>query len=327
MENKWKNESYETINEEIIDKIKSIKEEIGKVLIGQDELIELLLITLFSKGHAIIEGAPGIAKTLASKLLASTLDLRFSRIQFTPDLMPSDITGASIFNNKTQDFEFRRGPIFANIILTDEINRSPAKTQAALFEVMEEQQVTIDGISHKVPLPFMVLATQNPIEQEGTYKLPEAQQDRFMFKIRIGYLPLNEEILVLQRFKNQSSSELENKTQKILNDREVSLISQQVKEVFIHDDLIQFIAEILIQTRNHKDLYLGASTRAGLALLNGSKSKALLSGRSYVIPEDIVEISKHVLNHRIILNAESEMEGITVDDIINEITASITIPR
>jgi len=304
-----------------------IRNEVGKVLIGQSEMIDLMLAALFCDGHILIEGVPGIAKTTAAKLLAKTLDLSFSRIQFTPDLMPADVTGTSVFNLKSNEFEFKRGPIFGNIILIDEINRSPAKTQAALFEVMEEHQVTVDGYTHKVAEPFMVLATQNPIEQEGTYKLPEAQQDRFMMKIIIHYPTQEEEYEILKRFNNGSQKEYMDTVKPVLTADKVREIRKLISTIYIKDDLLKYIAGVIQATRNHRDLYLGASPRAGLAIMRTSRVIAAMNGRSFVTPDDIRFVTFPVLNHRLILTPESEMEGIELRTVVDEILKTVEVPR
>ena len=304
----------------------AIKNEIGKTVVGQNKMIDLMLAALFTNGHGLIEGVPGIAKTLAAKVLAKTLSVNFSRIQFTPDLMPTDVIGTTVFNMKTSEFIFNRGPVFSNVVLIDEINRSPAKTQAALFEVMEEKQITIDGTTHLLTDPFMVIATQNPIEQEGTYKLPEAQLDRFIFRIKINYPDLADEKLILERFKNAFTPDL-NTTKPILNSIEIARCKKIVSEVFIKDELIEYIAKITDSTRNNGSLFLGASPRASLAVLKTSKAMAAMQGRDFVTPDDIHAVAKSVYNHRIILTPEKEMEGLTADDVIDSIIQSIEVPR
>lgn len=274
----------------------------------------------------MLEGVPGIAKTTAAKLLAQTLDLEFGRIQFTPDLMPADVTGTNFFNVKKQEFEFKKGPIFANIVLIDEINRSPAKTQSALFEVMEESQISVDGETHHVPTPFMVLATQNPVEQEGTYRLPEAQQDRFMMKVVMKYPTLNEELEIIQRFGNAANVQ-ENRPEIVVKPGALLQIKELVSNVFLHPDLQQYIAGMVHNTRSHKDLYLGASPRASLAIMRGSKAAAAIAGRNFVSPDDIRKVTFPVLNHRLILNPESEMDGVEINDVIDDIIRSVEVPR
>ena len=305
----------------------AIKHEMRKVLIGQEELITHLLTGLFSGGHMLIEGVPGIAKTLTARLLARCLSLEYSRIQFTPDMMPTDVTGTSVFNMKTGEFEFNRGPIFGNIILIDEINRAPAKTQSALFEVMEEQQVTVDGNTYPLQSPFVVLATQNPIEQEGTYRLPEAQLDRFLFRIIIGYPDLNDELKILQRFRDDFSNRLIHEVKAVKTAAEIQQLRALVEQVHIKDELLEYIAKIVYQTRNDADLYLGASPRASLAILRASKAHAAIAGRDFVTPDDIRQVTGPVLNHRIQLTPEREMEGVRTFDIIKRITESLEVPR
>jgi MoxR-like ATPase len=305
----------------------TVKSEIAKVIVGQENMVEHLLAALLSNGHVLIEGVPGVAKTITAKLLAKTIDVGFSRIQFTPDLMPSDILGTSIFNVKNSEFEFKQGPIFSNFILIDEINRSPAKTQAALFEVMEERQITMDGTRYGMEEPFLVVATQNPIEHEGTYRLPEAQLDRFLFKINVGYPTLENEIAIIR---NQHESKKEDKMEgvnKVITAQQLKNYQQLVKEIIVEGQLIEYIAKIIVNTRENQFLYLGASPRASLALLTASKAFAALRGRDFVTPEDIKEASYAVLRHRVIVSPEREMEGLTADEIIRQILEGIEIPR
>ena len=312
-----------TLNNAVID----IRNEIGKVIVGQHQMVDLLLIGLLCDGHILIEGLPGVAKTLTAKLLSKIINADFSRIQFTPDLMPSDVLGTSVFNPKEAEFEFKRGPIFSNIILIDEINRAPAKTQSALFEVMEERQVTIDGTTHFMDFPFLVLATQNPIEQEGTYRLPEAQLDRFLFKIVVGYPTLEEEINILLNQQSVSQTTLLNSVRKLVSPAQVTEYRKIINEVIIEPKLVEFIAKIISATRNNSSLYLGASPRASLAILRASKANASIKGRDFVNPEDIIEMAVPVMRHRIILTPEKEMEGISTDELINTIISSIEVPR
>lgn len=321
-------EFYSRLNmTELQQSLELVKAEIGKVIIGQESMIEHLLVALLSNGHVLIEGVPGVAKTITAKLLAKTVDVGFSRIQFTPDLMPSDILGTSIFNVKNSEFEFKKGPIFSSFILIDEINRSPAKTQAALFEVMEERQITMDGKQYEMQEPFLVVATQNPIEHEGTYRLPEAQLDRFLFKINVGYPNLSQEVQII---KNQHENRLEDKTdavQKVISGTQLKNYQNLVKDVFVETQLLEYIAKIIVNTRENQFLYLGASPRASLALLTASKSFAAVRGRDFVTPEDIKEASYAVLRHRIMVSPEREMEGLTADEIIRQILEAIEIPR
>jgi MoxR-like ATPase len=304
-----------------------IKNEIGQVIIGQYKMVDLLLIGLLCDGHILIEGVPGVAKTLTAKLMARIIDADFSRLQFTPDLMQSDVLGTSVFNPKEGDFRFKAGPIFSNIILIDEINRAPAKTQAALFEVMEERQVTVDGITHLMRFPFLVLATQNPIEQEGTYRLPEAQLDRFLFKIEVKYPTLEEEINIISKQQGKTQSQMMEGIRRLLSPVDIQHYRNQVQSIIVEPKLIEFIARIVHETRNNPALYLGASPRASLAIVRSAKANAAIRGRDFVTPEDIVEMAPHVLRHRIILTPEKEMEGITADDLIDTILKSIEVPR
>lgn len=312
---------------ELNSKLNEIRAEIAKVIVGQKQVIDLLMIGLLCDGHLLLEGVPGVAKTLAAKLLAKIIDVNFSRLQFTPDLMPGDVIGTSVFNPKEGAFYFKPGPVFSNIVLIDEINRSPAKTQSALFEVMEERQVTVDGFTHPMQYPFIVLATQNPIEQEGTYRLPEAQLDRFLFKIEIDYPTLQEEILILTNQQGKTQSELLQDVNKILSPAEVKHYRNIVQQVKIEPKLVEYIASIVNETRNNPSLYLGASTRASLALLKSCKAAAALKGRDFVIPEDIIEMAAPVLRHRIMLTPEKEMEGIRPDDLIDSILKVLEVPR
>lgn len=307
--------------------IEKVKTEIKKIIVGQDKTIELLLAAVFADGHVLIEGVPGIAKTLIAKILAKTISADFSRIQFTPDLMPSDILGTSIYNMKLSEFEFKKGPIFSNIILIDEINRSPAKTQAALFEVMEEKQITIDGITYKMNEPFIVFATQNPIEHEGTYKLPEAQLDRFLFKIEMHYPELQEEIKILLEFNDRKSHNDLNQISQIFTKTDLENFRTIIRAIHIEEKIASYIAGIVNQTRKSGDLYLGASPRASIAIMMGAKSLAAIRGRDFVIPDDVKEIVFPALRHRIILTAEKEMEGKTPDEILQTILNRVEVPR
>ncbi len=307
--------------------VQKIKTEIGKVIVGQHEMIDLLIISILANGHTLIEGVPGVAKTVTAKLLAKTLDVGFSRIQFTPDLMPSDILGTSIFNIKTQEFEFKKGPIFSNIILIDEINRSPAKTQAALFEVMAERQITIDGIKNKMEEPLLVFATQNPIEQEGTYALPEAQLDRFLFKINVPYPSVEEEIQILENEHNRESADILEFTKPVLSAKEIKEYQDTIKKIIIEKHLIKYVAAIIDNTRNNANLFLGASPRASIAIMNSAKAFAAIQGRDFVTPDDIKKVTPPVLRHRIIITPEREMEGFTADKVIQQIIETLEIPR
>lgn len=319
-----------TINPEIqeIGKgVADIRREISRFIIGQDDQVNYLIAALLVKGHVLLEGVPGIAKTYLARIFAKTIDSGFSRIQFTPDLMPGDILGTNIFNMKTSEFSFKKGPVFSNLILIDEINRAPAKTQAALFEVMQEQQITMDGITYPMAQPFIVIATQNPIEQEGTYKLPEAQMDRFMYRVKMSYPGLEEEIQILNRFKEDFEQKIMLDIKPVLNPAKIESFRKTIEKVLIKDELVAYIARIVNDTRHHKDLYLGASTRASLGILKTAKALAAMDERNYVIPEDIQLATYPVLNHRIILTPEREMEGISPEDVIKEMIAQIEIPR
>lgn len=304
-----------------------IKTELHKVLVGQHQMVDLLLAGMLTGGHVLLEGVPGIAKTLTAKLLARTLSVGFSRIQFTPDLMPTDVVGTSVFNLKTSEFSFKRGPVFSNIVLIDEINRSPAKTQAALFEVMEERQVTIDGETHLLEFPFLVIATQNPVEQEGTYKLPEAQLDRFVFRIKMNYPSLDDERDILRKFKEDFAFNNTDHVQPVLHATDIKACMEIIEKVHIKEELIDYIAKLVHNTRNNGDLFLGASPRASLAILKTAKAIAAMSGRDFVTPDDIQFVAYPVLNHRIILTPEREMEGVETEDVIKQIIQSIEVPR
>jgi len=305
----------------------NIRNEISKVIVGQHKMVDLLLIALLCDGHVLIEGVPGVAKTLTAKLLSKIINTNFSRIQFTPDLMPSDVLGTSVFNPKVAEFDFKRGPVFSNIILIDEINRAPAKTQSALFEVMEERQVTIDGITHPMDFPFLVIATQNPIEQEGTYRLPEAQLDRFLFKIVMSYPTVEEEINILLNQQSVSQITLLKNVEPLVTPAQITEYRNIISQVIIDPKLVEFIAKIVNETRSNSSLYLGASPRASLAILKSAKAHAAMMGRDFVTPEDIIEMAVPVMRHRIILTPEKEMEGLSADELINDIISKIEVPR
>ncbi|WP_373055961.1 AAA family ATPase [Zunongwangia sp. H14] len=307
--------------------VDKLKEQLAKVIVGQEEFVELLIVGLLSNGHVLIEGVPGVAKTVTAKLFAKSLHTGFSRIQFTPDLMPSDVLGTSVLNMKTSEFEFKPGPVFSNLILIDEINRAPAKTQAALFEVMEERQITIDGKQHIMEAPFMVLATQNPIEQEGTYALPEAQLDRFLFKIEVGYPTMEDEVKILQSHHERKGKLPEAHIEPVLNPEKLQDLKRQIHEIIIEEKLLNYIAQLVGKTRQHPHLYLGASPRASIAVMNASKAFAAINGRDFVIPEDIKRALNPVLGHRIILSPDREMEGMTAKNVLEMISQSVEIPR
>jgi MoxR-like ATPase len=304
-----------------------IRTEIRKIIIGQDEMIRLIIAALLADGHVLIEGVPGVAKTLTAKLVARAVDAGFARIQFTPDLMPSDVLGTPVFNPREASFELKKGPVFSNIILVDEINRAPAKTQSALLEIMEERQATIDGRTYPMASPFMVLATQNPVEQEGTYRLPEAQLDRFLFKIVVPYPSESEEVQILTQFHNMANVQPLDLIQPALKGEQVLKLREQIKTLVIEEKLLQFIGKLIHQTRNHKSIYLGASPRASLAIMNASKAVAAMQGRDFVTPEDIISVVTPVLRHRIILSPDKEMEGVSEDEVIRQILQGMDVPR
>ena len=307
--------------------VQQIKDEVHKVIVGQDDIIELLIAALLSEGHVLIEGVPGIAKTLTAKLIARTVNTSFSRIQFTPDLMPADVIGTTVFNAKTTDFEFKAGPVFANLILLDEINRAPAKTQSALFEVMEELQITADGVTYLLERPFMVIATQNPIDQEGTYRLPEAQVDRFLFKINMSYPTEEEEQRILLEHNDRKETRSVDVVQPVVEADRITAYQSLVRSVHVEAPLLSYITNIVQQTRNHGALYLGASPRASLAIMSSAKAIAAMRGRDFVTPEDIRFVTYPALIHRLMLTPEKEMEGLSSADIIKQIIEQIEVPR
>lgn len=315
------------VTQAVQDVTERIRQAVAQIIVGQHEMVELLLAALLADGHVLIEGVPGVAKTLMAKTLARLIDAGFSRIQFTPDLMPSDVVGTNVFNPQEARFTFKQGPVFSNIILIDEINRAPAKTQAALFEVMEERQVTVDGQTYKMPPPFIVLATQNPVEHEGTYRLPEAQLDRFIFKINIDYPGLEEETRILQLHHANHGKLLIDQVKPVVSQQELQRCRDLVQQVHVEPKLFEFMAKLSVSTRNDRSLYLGASPRASLALLNASKAIAVLRGRDFVTPEDILYVAPPVLRHRIALTPEREMEGATTDDVLKELIAKLEVPR
>ncbi len=307
--------------------IERIRGEVGKIIVGQRKMVDLLIAALLADGHVLIEGVPGIAKTLTAKLLARTLDVDYSRIQFTPDLMPSDILGTSVFNVKDGTFEYHEGPIFANLVLIDEINRAPAKTQAALFEVMEERQITIDGERRAMKPPFLVIATQNPIEQEGTYRLPEAQLDRFLFKVEVGYPTIEEEAQIIREFHGRGDRNDISIVEPVLSPEDIAELQRIARSVLIEENLIRYIAQIVARTRDHSGLVLGASPRASLAIMTGAKGLAVMRERDFVTPEDIRDVLYPTLRHRILLTPEKEMEGTRPEDIIRMIVEGTEVPR
>ena len=307
--------------------VDKIKAELRTIIVGQHQMIEQLVIAILADGHVLIEGVPGVAKTLTSKLLSRTISVDFKRIQFTPDLMPSDVIGTSIFNQRANEFEFKKGPIFSNIVLIDEINRAPAKTQAALFESMEERQVTVDGTTYTLDVPFMVMATQNPVEQEGTYRLPEAQLDRFLFKIEVTYPALHEEQQLLVNYHEKGNKVDLNDVKPVLSAEQIAEFRKKIGLVHIDANLINYIAAIVHQTRDNMSLFLGASPRASISILTASKAAAAIRGRDYVTPDDIKFIANAVLKHRIVLTPEKEMEGVSPDEVIRQIIETVEVPR
>ncbi|EEX17871.1 ATPase family associated with various cellular activities (AAA) [Prevotella veroralis F0319] len=321
------NKAERTDLQDFSEKITQLKKAIGNVIVGQQEAVDLLLTAILADGHVLIEGVPGVAKTLLARLVSRLIDARFSRIQFTPDLMPSDVLGTTVFNMKTSEFDFHQGPVFAEMVLVDEINRAPAKTQAALFEVMEERQVTIDGVSHRMNDLYTIIATQNPVEQEGTYRLPEAQLDRFLFKIRMSYPTLEEEVSILQHHQENRKLVKLDDIQPLLSVRELLNMRQQLQKVYIEDSLLRYIASIVQQTRMSKAVYLGASPRAAVAMLNASKAYAMLSGRDFVTPEDIKFVTPNILQHRLLLTAEAEMEGYTALKVAQKLIDKVEVPK
>ena len=305
--------------ERYAEKIKQLKMEVGRIFIGPEETIESLIIALLARGHILLEGVPGVAKTTLVRAFARTFDGEFRRIQFTPDLLPSDITGTYIPDLRTNEFELRKGPIFSNVLLGDEINRAPAKTQSALLEAMQERQVTIEGVTHELEEPFVVLATQNPVEQEGVYSLPEAQLDRFLLKIEIGYPDADQELQVLQT--HQVSPE---PAEQILDARQVQRLRQLAEQVHISQELQRYIIRLVRFTREHPQSSLGASPRAGLALVRASKARAVIRGRDFVLPDDIASLAGSALSHRILLEPEAELGGLLPEDVVAQAIDKVT---
>ncbi|MCH2032753.1 MAG: MoxR family ATPase [Tenacibaculum sp.] len=330
-ETRQENENLEFENRidlsELQESVYKIKTQLSKVIVGQKEMVDLLIVAIFSDGHALIEGVPGVAKTMTTKLLSRAMDIDFSRIQFTPDLMPSDILGTSVFNVKTSEFEFKKGPIFSNMVLIDEINRAPAKTQAALFEVMEEKQITMDGTRYQMNAPFIVLATQNPIEQEGTYRLPEAQLDRFIFKINVEYPSAAEELEIISREQALEKNTKLDEVEKVITGEEIIKYKNLIRQIKVEKNLLEYIANIVVNTRSNSFLFLGASPRASISILKAAKAFAAINGKDFVTPEDIKNAAIPVLEHRVIVTPEREMEGVTSKQIIEQIIESVEIPR
>ena len=321
-------EQQERINlEQFAEKMNALRQNIGRVIVGQEETVDLVLTAILADGHVLIEGVPGVAKTLLARLIARLVDTRFSRIQFTPDLMPSDVLGTTVFNMKTQSFDFHPGPVFADVVLVDEINRAPAKTQAALFEVMEERQVTIDGETHRMGDVYTIIATQNPVEQEGTYKLPEAQTDRFLMKITMGYPSIDEEVAILERHHANATFVKLDDVKPVITRDELLQLRQMMQKVFVEPSLLRYIASIVQLSRQSKAIFLGASPRASVAMLQASKAYALLQGRDFVTPDDIKQVTPSILQHRLILNAEAEMEGHTPLKVAQRLIEKVEVPK
>ena len=307
--------------------VESIRKEIGKVIIGQHQMVDLIITAMLADGHVLIEGVPGVAKTLTTKLMAQVMDVDFSRIQFTPDLMPSDVIGTSVFNPKNTEFEFKKGPVFSNLVLIDEVNRSPAKTQAALFEAMEERQISVDGVTHKLEAPFMVIATQNPIEHEGTYRLPEAQLDRFLFKIEVPYPSLENEVDILKTSFERGNVLDFSALNKVASSKDLVTHKATINKVHVEADLMKYIVEIVQRTRNSSSISVGASPRASVFVMRAAQAWAAIKGRDFITPEDVKAIIKPVLRHRIILTPEKEMEGVSPDQVIDVTLEKVEVPR
>lgn len=308
-------------------KIGEVRKRIADVVVGQTEAVDMLLTCIIADGHVLLEGVPGVAKTLLARLTSRLIDARFSRIQFTPDLMPSDVLGTSVFNMKTQEFSFHPGPAFADIILADEINRAPAKTQAALFEVMEERQATIDGTSYKMGDVYTIIATQNPIEQEGTYRLPEAQLDRFLMKITMGYPSLDDEVEILRRHNEHTSFARLEDVEPIITKEELTGLRKMMDSVVVDPSLLRYIAQIVGESRESAAVYVGCSPRASVAMLNCAKAYALIGGRDFVVPDDIKTVAPYIMQHRLQLTAESEMEGFTSIAVAHKLIDKVEVPK
>ena len=309
------------------EKIEKLRHEIAQVIVGQEQAVDLVLTCILANGHVLIEGVPGVAKTLLARLIARLVDAQFSRVQFTPDLMPSDVLGTNIFNVKTQEFEFHQGPVFSDIVLVDEINRAPAKTQAALFEVMEERQVSMDGATYPMGELYTILATQNPVEQEGTYRLPEAQLDRFLMKVTMGYPSADDELEILKRHEQRTDLVKLSDVNPVLTKEEVLQLRSYMNDVVIDESLLRYITQIVQQTRSSRAVYLGASPRASVAMLQASKAYALLQGRDFVTPEDIKAVTPSILQHRLVLTAEAEMEGYTAYKVAMKLIDKVEVPK
>ncbi len=310
-----------------IDEVRELTQEIirecNRIIVGKEEILSNVLVAMLSNGHVILEGVPGLAKTYMARTYADILGCAFKRIQLTVDTLPADLLGSNVFNQRTGEFWFRKGPVFSNLVLADEINRCPPKSQSALLEVMEERQVSIEGVTRKLPKPFLIIATQNPVEQEGTYPLPEAQLDRFMFRLILDYPTEDEEAEIVRRKHLGETTDL-----RVLSDPATLIRMQNTcQTVFLEEDVINYIRDIVIRTRNDPQILLGGSPRASLVLMNASKARAAMSGRDYVVPEDVRKLSVETLNHRLILKPEAELEGLTVERVVSKILGEVDCPR
>lgn len=320
-------EELSTIPTPCTTKIQALRDSIAQIIVGQTQATDLLLTSVIARGHVLIEGVPGVAKTLLARVMAQLIDARFSRVQFTPDLMPSDVLGTTVYNMKTGDFDFHPGPVFADVVLADEINRAPAKTQAALFEVMEERQVTVDGTPRAMSDVFTIIATQNPVEQEGTYKLPEAQLDRFLMKITMDYPTTDEEVEILLRHQASAAFTRVDRLEPLLTPADLATLRDAVQQVRVEASLLRYIAEIVDTTRHSKAVYLGASPRAAVAILSSAKAYALLQERDFVTPDDIKTVAPFVMHHRLLLTAEAEMQGYTPLQVAQRLIDKVEVPQ
>lgn len=320
-------EELSTIPTPCTTKIQALRDSIAQIIVGQTQATDLLLTSVIARGHVLIEGVPGVAKTLLARVMAQLIDARFSRVQFTPDLMPSDVLGTTVYNMKTGDFDFRPGPVFADVVLADEINRAPAKTQAALFEVMEERQVTVDGTPRAMSDVFTIIATQNPVEQEGTYKLPEAQLDRFLMKITMDYPSTDEEVEILLRHQASAAFTRVDRLEPLLTPADLATLRDAAQQVRVEASLLRYIAEIVDTTRHSKAVYLGVSPRAAVAILSSAKAYALLQERDFVTPDDIKTVAPFVMHHRLLLTAEAEMQGYTPLQVALRLIDKVEVPQ
>ena len=320
-------EELSTIPTPCTTKIQALRDSIAQIIVGQTQATDLLLTSVIARGHVLIEGVPGVAKTLLARVMAQLIDARFSRVQFTPDLMPSDVLGTTVYNMKTGDFDFHPGPVFADVVLADEINRAPAKTQAALFEVMEERQVTVDGTPRAMSDVFTIIATQNPVEQEGTYKLPEAQLDRFLMKITMDYPTTDEEVEILWRHQASAAFTRVDRLEPLLTPADLATLRDTAQKVRVEASLLRYIAEIVDTTRHSKAVYLGASPRAAVAILSSAKAYALLQERDFVTPDDIKTVAPFVMHHRLLLTAEAEMQGYTPLQVAQRLIDKVEVPQ